>query len=194
MPFATVMIPTLPRPTQARLYYGHQFAGGAERFDYLHLIRSRSFFSLPNPKEREEAYWSNLETNRWAFVDGLGEQFDLIVDPPSRSGYHRPYLSAFLSRQPDVRCVRFMKSEPVKSAPVNMPRLREVVSTVEKSDLSEFRNVLLVDDVFSTATIAAVGLEKLREAGLSQQAQITVACPLWLVMEVAQQAADYIKY
>jgi hypothetical protein len=166
-----------------RLYYGHDYQSGAGAFDYLHRIRTRAVFANAHGAFAEEEYWNQLQQRRTLFANGLAghEAIDLIVDPPSNSGYHRPFLGAFLRRIGFAkRMVRFIKDTSVSSFPANIAQLREHCRLYGEPPygLEGFGNVLIVDDVFSTGTIVSVTIEKLIEAGLPQDAAFTLACPL----------------
>ena len=109
-----------------QLYYDQDYQYGKGKYDYLHLVRSRRLFTVDGHMKLEEDYWAGLERNRSEFAGGLSEDFDLIVDPPSNSGYQRPFLSAFL-RQRGLAgpCVRFIKETDARACPENLPELRE---------------------------------------------------------------------
>jgi hypothetical protein len=182
MPFedrdAKVLVPVT---VEYRLYYDHDYAQGNGKFDYLQLVRSRALFAKQNAKQLEEGYWAGLQQNRSDFAAGLDEPFDLIVDPPSNSGYHRPFLSAFIAQTNfAVRVVRLIKNTHVRSCPENLGELRANIKFFGETpeNLVDHMNVLVVDDVFSSGTIMAIVIEKLIAAGLSKDAMFTLACPL----------------
>jgi hypothetical protein len=172
--------------SQYRLYYGHEMGPDAGAFDYLHRVRTRAIAKSANGHIPEEAYWRNLNNLRTQFADLLPNPlaFELIVDPPSNSGYHRTFLSACHSRIGLAkRMIRFVKDTHVSSSPENINALREHCHIVQPlgepaPNLAGFHNVLVVDDVYSTGTILTVVIEKLRAAGLPADAAITLACPL----------------
>lgn len=166
-----------------QLYYGHDYNNGAGAFNYLHRIRTRAVFANALGGFAEEEYWNQLQQRRTQFANGLAgyEAIDLIVDPPSNSGYHRPFLGAFLRRIGfEKHMVRFIKDTAVSSSPATIAQLREHCRLFGQPpyELEGFGNVLIVDDVFSTGTIVSVAIEKLIAAGLPQDAAFTVACPL----------------
>ena len=171
---------------QYRLCYGHEMGPEAGAFDYLHRVRTRAIATSANGYIPEEAYWRNLNNLRTQFAGLLPDplMFDLIVDPPSNSGYHRTFLSACHSRIGLAkRMIRFVKDTHVSSSPENIDALREHCHIVQPlgepaPNLVGFHNVLIVDDVYSTGTILTVVIEKLRAAGLPVAAAITLACPL----------------
>jgi len=114
-----VVLPQPPLQIRYRLCFDQYFQNGRGRFDYLHFVRSRGLFTLPGYRQIEEAYWLDLERNRTDFASQLNESFDLLVDPPSNSGYHRPFLSAFGRRQLHVPCVHLTsrQSEHLRMPP-----------------------------------------------------------------------------
>jgi hypothetical protein len=177
---AQVVISPPPSPFSYRLCFDHYFRNGAGTYDYLHFARSRGLFTLANAKQLEETYWRDLERNRSAFAAQLQEPFDLLVDPPSNSGYHRPYLSAFVRQLPRIPCLRFLKNTAERAHPDNIGILRACIKAMgsPQGQIGGITNVLIVDDVFSSGTIVTVVIEKLFEYGLPKDATITLACPL----------------
>ena len=161
------------------LLFDHYFESGQGKYDILHLIRSRGHFLVTDWKEFEERYWSSLDRNRNGFADGVGTDYDLIVDAPSNSGHHRPFLSAVRQR---CRCpfAVLVKETHFRAEPGNLDKLRAAIKFHGKvaGNIGDRRSVLIVDDVYCSGTIARIVIEKLLEAGLSPDANIVVACPL----------------
>jgi hypothetical protein len=174
------VLPPPPVKIPYRLCFDHFFQCGHGKYDYLQFVRSRGLLILQDRRQFEETYWRSLEHNRTDFAAQLPDRFDLLVDPPSNSGYHRPFLSAFARQLKGVPCVHFLKNTHKRAHPDTVGILRATVkaSGTIQGKLGKFINVLIVDDVFSSGTIGTVVIEKLREAGLPQTASITVACPL----------------
>lgn len=83
---------SLPSGNTASLFYEHDYPGGT--YDYIQLARSNSLFIKQNMHQIEEGYWAQLEPNRTAFATHIPFTFDLLIDAPSNSSWHRPYLSA----------------------------------------------------------------------------------------------------
>ena len=75
---------------QCQLYYAQDLGIDPGPFDYLHRIRTRAVVKSTGGAAVEESYWDSLHQRRTDFANGLPnhEVFDLIVDPPSNSGYH----------------------------------------------------------------------------------------------------------
>jgi hypothetical protein len=181
-----ITLPTAPHPTNATLYYEADYDSGRHWLDYLHIIKTGLYFRpgvYPfNPDAYEENYWSSLDGFRHAFVGAIPGAYDLLADPPSTSGYHRPYISAFKRRNPQVAWVYFWKNQPIKADINKMDDLRKVVvitdSLMKGAKPAQCHRVIIVDDVYATGVTAAVMVEKLWAAGLPAKAEITVACPL----------------
>jgi hypothetical protein len=95
------------------LFFEHDYGEGNRPFDYIQMVRSRAFFVHAEPARIERDYWNGLEAGQRQFAEGvrmaLGE-VDMIIDPPSRSTLHRPYLSALLDAYPDVPWLYLLKN------------------------------------------------------------------------------------
>lgn len=156
------------------------YDGGHNPFDYLQLVRTRSLVRFADVMAIEENYWSRLPSLRESFATYVQGEFDLIIDVPSNSGYHRPYLSALLAKRAGLRCVGLLKSTHHHAAPEKFAALLAACTFVKDHDanLGSHHSVLIVDDVYSTGTTARVTITKLLGAGLPRDASIRVACPL----------------
>lgn len=186
---------SIPQAKPATLYYEHAYQHGGGRYDYLHMIRSRSLFALANWRPFEDTYWSTLDANRRAFAQGLKETFDVIIDSPSNRCFHRPFLAAFLHHHQGSPCIRFTKATSANSNPGNRVALSQGISlahAVNGAALANVKRVLIVDDVFSTGTIASILVEQLVAAGLNAVAEITVAAPLRVTPPPAGSDADIV--
>jgi hypothetical protein len=177
---AETVVPPAPTPIPYTLLFEEYFSNGTGKYDYLHLVRSRHLFLMTQGRQIEERYWNDLNTNRHSFARQLTGTFDLLVDPPSNTGYHRPFFSAVAAQHQGIQRVHFKKDTSEQSQPSKLNWLRAGVAAIGQSQgrLGGCNDVLIIDDVFSTGTIATVVIEKLLEAGLSEQARITLACPL----------------
>jgi hypothetical protein len=75
--------------------------------------------------------------------------FDLIVDPPSNSGYHRSFLSACHNRIGLAkRMIRFVKETHLSSSPQNIAALRQHWFDIESrpgAGMTIFVNIPLGD-------------------------------------------------
>lgn len=171
-----VTLNTKKGAVSCQLLYAHSFGMHPYVFDYLHQVRTRSLFQVAG---REDPYWQSLETNRQRFAKGLPLPVDVLVDAPSNSGYHRPYFSAVAAKTRHKALVHFCKDTFVKSDPANIASLRASIKIFGvKPDLSSYISALIIDDVYSSGTIATVVSENLFDAGFPVNGAITIACPL----------------
>lgn len=185
-----VRLPTYPLVTPATLYYEQDYAQGNQVLDFLHLIRQGLLFTLPpNGDVLEEQYWHDLEPFRHRFAQaclGVIGNIDLLIDPPSSRGYHRPYVSAFKQAYPTVAWWKFDKTGSASADIKNLDALRcvtrltmmrnkGVFTEVKKGSL---KRLLIVDDVFAMGCTAAVIVEKVFGMNVPSGVEIHIAAPL----------------
>ncbi len=188
---APVTLPTQPQSTQATLYYMQDFTNGNNVFDVLQGIRKLSLYAkIALWDTLEERYWNDLNHNRKDFAADCSQaigQIDLIIDPPSTRGLHRPYLSAFKQPYKSVPWISLKKTAPIDVDAQKLDELRNVVDWGADSrndphrgalNLSSASHVLIVDDVFSSGSTAAVIVEFIRSRGVPSGAVYYVAAPL----------------
>lgn len=162
------LIETLPNNVTVDLYYAHDYPGGP--FDYFQHARTHTLFRMKNLHQIEEAYWDGLQQNRTAFANQIVPGFDLIIDAPSNSGWHRPFVSAVRARFPAIPCISFIKD------PINAAIIRAYQNLVP--GLAQATRVLIVDDLYSTGTMAAAIIHRLHGYGLDPAVPFDLACPL----------------
>jgi hypothetical protein len=191
----TVSLPTQQGPFNATLYYEHDYSAGSHVLDYLHLIKGGMFFKPIQPFDAdamEEEYWAKLDAFRNQFANDIPGSYDLLVDPPSSSGYHRPYLSAYKVVAPQVQWVYFWKNKPIKADINDLDPLRATVVLADSRCKGNFKKVppkacqkiIIVDDVFATGATATVIIEKLWAAGIPMTVELSIACPLRIPPDV----------
>jgi hypothetical protein len=100
---------------------------------------------------------------------------DLIVDPPSTRGYHRPYLSAFKQVYPHAFWLMFGKTAPPAPGPIQLLGWSSTRKEVKAPDIHE---ILIVDDVYATGATAARIVEFLRQKPLPGDGHFHIAAPL----------------
>jgi hypothetical protein len=199
-----VQIPTQPRSIRATLHYETDYLQGQQPFDFLHQIRQASmWFNNPNGDTLEEAYWHNLEKSRHDFAAACCSAIgavDVLIDPPSLRGYHRPYLSAFKVVYPRVHWLVFRKNAAVN---VNVGDLDGLCKAVEfvtdcpRDDIrkvrpSEIKRILIADDVYATGATAAVIVEILWTKKLPPDVDVHIAAPLRIPPELMEAMKDVI--
>jgi hypothetical protein len=160
---------------------------------YIQDVRSRAILIRTVGGERETAtqafqqearYWEQLTESTQklvAEVSRLRTDFDLIVDPPSNTGYHRPYLAAFRTVFPNALSCYFVKTKSIEagSNSVSFADLSAKTDVRKRpyDNLRECKSILIVDDIFSTGLTSSVIVQKLSSI-VHENAQFTVACPL----------------
>ena len=175
----------------ATLYYEHDYSQGQHAVDLLHLIRQWPvYLAIPNPDNLEEDYWQSLNGLRQQFAidceDVIGN-VDLIIDPPSTRGYHRPFLSAFKQVYPHAFWLMLGKTTPPNPNPVDLLGCSHIRQEVNAPDM---HNILIVDDVFSTGGTAARIVDFLMQKPLPDDVCFHIAAPLRIppaIMERAEQ-------
>ena len=151
----------------------------------LQWIRDGRLAGMPEQQEAEAMYWARLDGFRGrlaGFFRDRGFRFDLIADPPSRGGQHRPYLDAFRTLWPKAVGCYFVKHRPVNSGDpgTTLKSLRRAISLgplPKPGAVKRAERVLIVDDVIATGRTIAVLVEKLRPV-IGPAATFTVVCPL----------------
>jgi hypothetical protein len=159
---------TLPNGVTAELYYMHDYGSGGA-FNYIQHARTNSIFMVPDPPKFEEKYWHDLEKNRSDFATQIPTEFDLIIDAPSNSGWHRPFTSAVCRVFPGIPFINFIKE-------TNGPGIKAFNNNVAGWD--QAKRVLIVDDVFNPGKIAASVIDRLQQYSTNQLATFMIACPL----------------
>ena len=162
---------------------------------YIQDVRSRAIMVRRTAGNRETAgmscrheaeYWKRLGESCERLVEEVrtaGVAFDLIADPPSNTGYHRPYLTALQQAFPQAAycyCVKDKKLE-AGTGEIGFAALNDGTQFRRRDDddLSGMRSILIVDDVFSNGLTSSVVVHKLRPH-VHPDARFTVACPLRL--------------
>jgi hypothetical protein len=187
----TVTLPTVGGPTAATLYYERPYGRGEHCLDLLHLIRQWPvYLAIKNPSP------DNLEENYWRWLDGFRQRFsidcakaignvDLIVDPPSTRGYHRPYLSSFKHVYPQAFWLMFGKTTPSHPNPIELLGPSAQRKEVKAPDM---HNILIVDDVFATGATAARIVDFLSQKALPNNVRFHIAAPLLIPAPFMQKA------
>lgn len=201
MPFEpSVQIPIHPDATAPAqyvlgLHFLEEYKEGL--LSYIQDVRARAIQSRQVRFGRETAsaalnferrYWENLEDSCDRLVEQVRDSdFDLIVDPPSNTGYHRPYLSALQRAYPHAAYCYLLKNSPgLESGPGEI-RFTDLDHGTEfrfrtDDNLLERKSILIVDDILSKGLTAAVVVHKVRPH-VHPEARFTLACPLRLPSE-----------
>lgn len=112
-----------------------------------------------------------------------GREFDLIADPPSNTGYHRPYLAALHEAFPKSAYCYCVKDRHLEAGAGKLPfaDLEQGMQLRSRADdtLGDRRSILIADDIFSNGLTASVVIRKLRQH-VHADALYTLACPLRL--------------
>lgn len=188
MPSKTVAL-TLPRGNKdAKLHYlAHSIR--AERVVYelqfLHRVRDLKWLAqYPNWATSDEAvsYYSQLPTAARALADSLiGTELDILLAAPSRRRDADPFLASIKQRFPHAKdltgSVHRVRDLSAGTQPGAIQFIGNIALTYG-AGLADFRNVLIVDDVFSSGTTASAITFRLEQLGLPQDATVTIAVPL----------------
>jgi hypothetical protein len=175
-----VVLPTAGAPTGATLYYEHTYnLLGGNPLNFLHLIRQVNvFINMQNPHVFEESYWHDLDATRVAFAAAVAAvlpDVDMLVDPPSTRGFHRPFLSSFKQTY-NVPCLMLRKTgQAPPAAPVAALGMTPNQAAVPPADM---HTILIVDDVYSKGSTAARVIDFLQGFPLPNDVQFHIAAPL----------------
>lgn len=185
-----ITLPTTPQPTRATLAYLQACPNGTVPrgpLGYLHKVRSITGLVADaiTSSLDAHAYYASLSANvrfyhKWA----QGRSFDLVVRPPSRRNDSEPYAAA-------VRCACygaadlsefFVKPSSVQGGKASTVAelLSQLRLGVAYGETSTFKNVAVVDDVFSRGITATAVMQLLYGNGLPAEASVTICAPLWM--------------
>jgi hypothetical protein len=188
MPSKQVQLTLLRGSKPATLYSLAQTKQAeAVTFDlqFLHRVRDpRWLGQYPDWATSEEAssYYSQLPKATKALASELRDTpMDLVLTPPSRRHDAEPYLAELKRYFRDAvdlsRSVHRVRDVSAGANPGAVEFAASIALTFAGS-LSNFRSVLIVDDVYSSGTTAAAIVFRLEQFGLHIDAQITIAAPL----------------
>lgn len=186
---------TVPQQYPVTLYFEAHYDEN-KIWSYIQDVRARAIMqrrtkhgreTADKATQSEEAYWQRLNELRRssaAFFLDQGIVPDLIVDPPSNTGYHRPYLSAFLTAYPHADyCYLFKKDITLESGTgkTSFMQMHEGTELRHRDDvdLAAKKTVLIVDDIFSKGLVAAVTIHKVKPL-VNPDAAFLLFCPLRL--------------
>jgi hypothetical protein len=131
----------------------------------------------------EAEYQRNLPLYRRDFGEMLEDRaFEVVLAPPSRRADLEPYLNEVVSRgiaRNDLSH-RLRRKEPGTSRHQSFDQLIDALDFEGDGTLANARSLLIVDDYFVTGRTAAAVLSLLRSHGFPTDADVTVACPLWV--------------
>jgi hypothetical protein len=194
-----VTLPTQPNPTNATLHYEADYTQGGHWLDFLHLIRQGLLFGMQKGVSLEEDYWLNLNGFRDQFAADCGQatgSLDLLIDPPSHRGYHRPYLSAFKQVYSHAYWLAFGKTARISADINDMDSLRKAIKVIADSPgtksikARDIGRLLIVDDVYATGATAAVVVEYLQSKGMPATTDVYIAAPLRIPTDMMNKMAD----
>jgi hypothetical protein len=183
------MVPTAGAATSATLYYEHSYnLLGGHQLNFLHLIRQVNvFLNIQNQHALEETFWHDLDAMRAAFaaaVVAILPDVDMLVDPPSTRGYHRPFLSSFKQTY-NVPCLMLQKTR-LPAAPVAALGMTPNQANVPSANR---QTILIVDDVYATGATAARVIDFLRKFPLPEDVQFHIAAPLLIPAAIQKASA-----
>ncbi|MDQ3001137.1 MAG: hypothetical protein M3Y08_07740 [Fibrobacterota bacterium] len=109
--------------------------------------------------------------------------FDAVITPPSRYPQSLTFKSAFVKSGKtgvDLSDLIQREKEVYAATGPNFEFFCNALTCKGGNDLSECRSLLIVDDILWRGITAAGVLTHLRRHGLSDEARIYLACPLWI--------------
>ncbi len=191
MPLRDIAIPVHDPTIAVKLVYlGDQ--GDGRGLLYLQSVRSGVLKIQSRTGNPEDAPLAQLYRGFLPMLPGqLSSQVSgpvaAIVCPPTDFPEHAQPYKAELQRTFDDAVdltSRFQRSGAVRSRDgVPFEAVLKELIYDSKGDEATFRTLLIVDDVFGRGVTAASITQHLRRAGLSADAAITVAVPLWVTSE-----------
>ncbi len=179
----------LPTGENVQLFYLERQAVPQGPLAYLHHIRNPRTKSMLGLDGVEETYGRVYRASLSRFTQEYGHwseerETGLIVSPPSSRQDAEPYRKAILSAHERVHDItQFFTKQPNVKAIQPTTTLQELIAAIEtvaELDLKIFKEVVIVDELFSRGTTIAAMLHHLREAGLPKEAEVLVCAPLWL--------------
>jgi predicted amidophosphoribosyltransferase len=161
---------------------------------YLHRLRSAELSPCPQILAREKAcYEADLADHKNSFSILLQQlSWDVLVQAPSNKPHAKEFADVARNARKSSAAVVFHKSTEVtatKGAPIC--QLMQSFGYTPGIDFSPFQRVLLVDDVLAEGKTATAIILKLREAGLSASAHITIAVALRILTSQTRQKLDW---
>jgi hypothetical protein len=188
MPIEKVQLLELtPSASAALLYldiYGGFFDVGTP-LAYLQRVRSEAAateqnFSLEHAAREYERALPQTLAQFERLIAALSA--DLLVCPPSFRKDATPYMKVARSTYPTAHdASEFFHRLASHTKAGTAKKLADVLDGLaidEAPNFAQRKHVLIVDDVYADGRTAAAVVYRLRERGLSADAQITVACPL----------------
>lgn len=138
-------------------------------------------------RAQEEEYYASLDRIRSDFASSVlaaEPSIDLIVDPPSNSHLHRPYLSSIRNRVPEIDSMCFVKHDHTSSSVSGTTvddlsrSMKPRASPEIDSRIKDKQCIVVVDDAFATGKTAAAIVQCLKRRITAPQARFLIACPL----------------
>ncbi|NNF29275.1 MAG: hypothetical protein HKN73_18765 [Gemmatimonadetes bacterium] len=131
----------------------------------------------------ETEYQRNLPLYRRDFGEMLEDRaYELVLSPPSRRRDLEPYRQEVVARgiaRTDLSHL-LRRTGAGTSRHQSFDQLIGALDFDGDTTLTGTRSLLIVDDYFVTGRTAAAVLSLLRSHGFPTDADVTVACPLWV--------------
>lgn len=174
MPAADIIY---PEPRTAGLYYLEQ---GPPFTKFAALQGLRSGRMKPNEAGAIE-YFSMAWLHAKQLAKEVNGSYDAMVVPPSTHNRSEPYAKELINCCQWNLSGGFSRAGVVRSGDgCSLGQLWSSVSYKPSGEEGKLRSVLVVDDIFASGKTVAIMVGKLIEAGMSKEAVVSVACPLWI--------------
>jgi predicted amidophosphoribosyltransferase len=182
MPLDTVSIP-FDQPRFRNLPLVYLYRDSSYVF-YLQMVRQPDRYDAQKLEDWRTNYEQCLPSYLIKFAGHFDDEMGAIVSPPSsRPRLLDPYRAALLKKFPralDLTDAFTDTSKPSSGLGTSFEHLVTAISYKPLGNEPALKSLVIVDDVLASGRTAAAVIQKLTDAGLPQNCQITVACALWV--------------
>lgn len=185
-------LPYLGTKTKVTLFYLSKYDdnNAYKSLDYLQFVRSPAGkkYAQINPEYlqlKESSYNNNLNSFVKKTADLLAndKEFNIIVSPPSKSNYQKPYYDEIKAKYPHAKVITNCFSKISGKSAGNETTFDEFYNDIEyKFDcLKEgtYNSLLIIDDVFATGKTTAAIIKRLSSNNIIFN-NYYVICPLYV--------------
>ena len=185
MPKKRINIPVDDPTFNVELFYIHEYKKSDPyhlRYNplmYLHSIRSGD---IKEDSHIAEAYRNNIKCYAEKLLNEFNWKYiDSVIGTPSSRDHINPYLSLFKRKfKPDLDLTGCFTKKSNFSAGLGNINIHTCggIDYHCELDISCLKSILIIDDLFSTGTTAAIIIKLLKSHGVKDLISIALACPL----------------